>query len=90
MPPQRRAQPWRRCWAAHVNAYERLDAEALRKVWPTAPPTLTRDLANTRNYRLRLSDVNIAIHGATARVTCVRHITLQPAVGRSQTQVLRQ
>jgi hypothetical protein len=66
-----------------VEAYERLDAAAIKRVWPSAPDTLTRDLANARSYRLELLDTRITINGDAARVTCTRRIAFQPVTGRT-------
>ena len=70
---------------AYTDAYEDLDAERLRKIWPTAPTSLDRQFRGLRSYRIRLADVRVTLRGAEATVGCVRHITTQSSVGRPQT-----
>jgi len=68
----------------YADGYARRDPAAIRRVWPSAPAGLARELADARSYRLELIDKDIVLEGDSARVTCVRQITAQLAVGREQ------
>ena len=70
----------------YLDAYEHMDSESLRSIWPSMPSELTRELASVRSYKLSISNVVITLTGTdSARVTCVRTITTRPAVGRERT-----
>jgi ketosteroid isomerase-like protein len=64
-----------------VDAYQRLDVAAIRRVWPTAP---TISFEGVKTYQLQLVNQQVSLNGDTARVTCVRQIAVQMAAGRSQ------
>lgn len=68
----------------YAEGYGRRDPVAIRRVWPSAPEGLARELSGVRSYRLEIVDREIAMDGDVARVTCVRLITAQLAVGRGQ------
>ncbi len=68
----------------YADGYARRDPAAIRRVWPSAPAGLARELADARSDRLELIDKDIVLEGDSARVTCVRQITAQLAVGREQ------
>jgi len=69
--------------ARYVDAYEHLDTNRLRSLWPSMPDSLVTQLGRVTLYKLTLSDVDIVIQGDDANVTCIRHITMQ-SVGRNQ------
>jgi ketosteroid isomerase-like protein/predicted Ser/Thr protein kinase len=66
----------------YVAGYSRRDAEAIRRVWPSAPATV--NFANVRSYDLKLTDVQIQVQGDVATVTCIRQLKVQAAAGKAQ------
>ena len=68
--------------AAYVAAYERLDAAAIRRVYPSAP-NLDR-LSDIRSYKLDLEMMNITLQGDKATVTAVRRLKAQMKNGATQ------
>jgi ketosteroid isomerase-like protein len=67
-----------------VLGYQRLDATAIRRVWPSAPAALQESLANARSYQVALENPQINVQGDTATVSSTRRIRSQPLAGRAQ------
>jgi ketosteroid isomerase-like protein len=70
--------------AQFSNGYQRLDAAAVRRLWPGAPATLRESFADMRSYQLTFENMQISVRGDTATVTTVRRIKAQPQAGRLQ------
>jgi ketosteroid isomerase-like protein len=68
--------------AKYVAAYQRLDINALRSVWPSAPANL--NLSRIRSYEIELRDPRITIQGNTATVVCTRRVRARMEVGEAQ------
>jgi ketosteroid isomerase-like protein len=72
--------------AQFVAGYQRLDAAAIRRVYPSAPATLT--FADVRSYSLTLDPPQISISGDRATVRTVRRLRVQMRAGSPQQQTL--
>ena len=73
------------------TAYEKLDVATIVRLWPSAPRAdLARSFSQYRSYQLAISDVKIAVTGAsdTAVVTGVRRVSVVPRVGTAQNSVV--
>ena len=66
-------------------AYERVDAAAVIKLWPSAPAAeLTRGFSQFRSYDMELIGPKITVTGDRAVMTCVRKMSGEPKVGSRQ------
>ena len=72
--------------AQFVAGYEKLDVAAIRRVYPSAPATLTFN--NVRSYSLTLDAPQISISGDRATVRTVRRLRVQMRAGAPQQQSL--
>jgi len=67
--------------AAYVAGYERLDAAAIKRVYPGAGNV---DLSNVRSYKLGLEKVDITAQGDKATVTAMRKVKAEMKAGNTQ------
>ena len=67
-----------------VAGYRRLDAAAIRRVYPNAPSTLEKTLADSKSYEIALEGVQIAVAGDVATVKAARRVRQQASAGRTQ------
>jgi hypothetical protein len=66
-------------------AYEKVDAAAVVKLWPSAPAAeLTRGFSQFRSYSMEIIGPKISVTGDRAVVTCVRKMSGEPKVGTRQ------
>ncbi|MET0164841.1 MAG: hypothetical protein ABW318_07555, partial [Vicinamibacterales bacterium] len=66
-------------------AYEKVDAAAVVKLWPSAPAAeLTRGFSQFRSYSMEIIGPKITVTGDRAVVTCVRKMSGEPKVGTRQ------
>ena len=74
----------RQLLADYQAAYEKLDASAVTRLWPSAPAgELTRSFSQYRSYRMEIIGPSISMTGGdTAVVACVRRMSVEPKVGR--------
>jgi hypothetical protein len=82
--PARDEAAVREVLAQFSAGYQRLDAAAVRRLWPGAPATLQQSFADARSYQLTFENTQISVRGDTATVTTVRRIRAQPKAGRPQ------
>ena len=68
----------------YVDAYQRRDVGAIRRVWLNAPASL--NLSEISSYSLILENMKIALGGDTATVTATRRVKVQLNVGKPQEQ----
>jgi len=67
-----------------TESYRRLDANAVRRLWPSAPPGLPQSFNDARAYEIDLQNQQISVRGDTATVSTMRRIRMQPKAGRVQ------
>ncbi len=69
-------------------AYERLDAAAVKRIWPTLTAAQERQLADQfrafKSYSLQFQNVAVSLAGTTATVSCRIARTATPKAGRPQ------
>jgi energy-coupling factor transporter ATP-binding protein EcfA2 len=66
-------------------AYEKVDAAAVVKLWPSAPAAeLTRNFSQFRSYAMEIIGPKITVTGDRAVVICVRKMSGEPKVGTHQ------
>ena len=66
-------------------AYQKVDAAAVVKLWPSAPAAeLTRNFSQFRSYAMEIIGPKISVTGDRAVVTCVRKMSGEPKVGTRQ------
>jgi ketosteroid isomerase-like protein len=65
---------------AFRSAYERLDVDAVRKVFPKSPA----NFSEVRSFEMQLSELQIALNGDRATVTARRFVRQTGKVGRPQ------
>lgn len=75
----------------YESAYNRLDIEAVRSVWPTLDQrALSRAFDSLTAQRLSLRTCNVDVSGSTARANCAGSASWTPKVGGGQrTSALR-
>ena len=72
----------RQTLAQFVAGYEKLDVDAIKRVYPGAPANLTFN--NVRSYSLTLDNPQISISGDRATVKTVRRLRVQMRAGSPQ------
>jgi len=73
----------RQLLADYQAAYEKLDAPAVTRLWPSAPAgELARSFSQYRSYTMEIIGPRISVTGDTAVVACVRRMSVEPKVGR--------
>jgi len=78
--------------AEYKAAYERMDATALQRLLSLRADQaqqLASQFRDYRSYTLQMTDVSIAVTGASAIVTCLINRTFVPKVGRSDRNTSR-
>jgi hypothetical protein len=66
----------------YESAYNRLDVDAVRSVWPSLDQrALTRAFDSLNSQRVALQNCNVDVSGATARANCSGNAAWTPKVG---------
>jgi ketosteroid isomerase-like protein len=76
--------------ASYADAYSRLDANAVRAVYPSADvAALQRQFTQMRSQRVQIQGEQIQINGATARVSCTWQVVFQGSAGAAKREAPR-
>jgi ketosteroid isomerase-like protein len=70
---------------AYADAYSRLDANAVRRVFPSAnEQALRQAFSGMKSFQVQIQDAQINVSGSTATVTCTWASTFSGTVGGVQ------
>jgi len=74
----------------YESAYNRLDVDAVRSVWPSLDQrALARAFDNLTSQRVALQDCNVDVSGSTARANCSGNASWIPKVGGGERKASR-